>query len=167
MIFRCFYPSDVARRWDTYLTRPPKNPAELESASELILGHFTSSTFFPEIAANGLLPDQNKERATEDGLPSDEHSVYLLPRFDRFYMDRAVKSHGGEALIIEVIVFRAALSADQEWFAPIDLPITDAMDALSKTMCGGACRHLGPVRAHQILSIRTSDGVILMGKDTE
>jgi len=167
MILRCFYPSDLNRRWDTYISRGPKNRAELESASELILGHFTSSTFLPSIIAGGLTPDTNKERATNDGLPSDDRSVYLLTTFDRFYLDRAVKSHGGEPLVIEVKVLRAALTADEEWLAPIELPITDSLDALYKTMCGGACKHLGPVPPRQILSIRRTDGRILMGKDTE
>ena len=166
MTLRCFYPSDATRR-NNYLTRPPADRAELDVASEIILGHFTSSNFLTSIQTNGLIPDAKKERAIDDNLPSDETSVYLLTRFDRFYMKRVVKFHGGEALIIEVKVPRFSLSADEEWLAPIELPITDAAEALYKTMCGGSCKHLGSIVPDRILSIRTADGTILVGNDTE
>ena len=155
------------RQWSEYLSRPPKNRAELDSASEIILGHFTSSKFFPSIKTNGLIPDTEKERAMDDNLHSDEISVYLSTTFQRFYMDRVVKCHSGEALIVEVKVPRSALRADEEWLAPIELPISDAAEALYQTMCGGSCKHLGPIVPERILSVRAADGTILMGSDSE
>jgi len=103
----------------------------------------------------------------DDNLPSDENSVYLLTRFDRFYMKRVIKFHGGEALIVEVRVHRSELSADEEWITTDERPIDDATEALYRTMCGGSCKHLGPIRPNRILSIRTADGTILVGNDTE
>ena len=119
MILRCFYPSDVRRGSAQYLSRPPRNRAELDSASEIILGHFTSSKFLASIKTNGLIPDIKKERAMDDNLPSDETSVYLLTTFDRFYMNRAVKFHGGEALIIEVKVPRRTLQTSARSEMPV------------------------------------------------
>jgi hypothetical protein len=125
----------------------------LDSASEIILGHFTSSKFLASVKTNGLIPDIKKERAMDDTPPSDETSVYLRTTFDRFYMNRAVKFHGGEALIIEVKVPRRTLRADEAWIAPDERPIRDASEALYRTMCGGQCKHLGAVVPDQILSI--------------
>jgi hypothetical protein len=167
VILRCFYPADVARRFGEYRSRPPIDPSELYAASEVILGHFTSSKFLPTITRNGLVPDRDKERAIDDNLPSDDVSVYLSTTFQRFYMERAVKAHGGEAIVVEVKVPRTSLSADEEWLAPTELPITDPADALYKTMCGGSCKHLGPILLARILSMRTADGTILIGSDTE
>jgi len=167
VILRCFYSSDVKRGMWEYLSRPPTNRAELDSASEIILGHFTSSRFLPSIKTTGLLPDREKQRAMDDNLPSDQSSVYLSTTFQRFYMKRVVKCHGGEALIVEVRVPRSSLSADEEWITPAERPIRDAGDALCRTMCGGSCKHFGAIIPDRILSIRTADGTILIGGDTE
>jgi len=51
VILRCFYPSDYSRQGN-YLTRPPENRTELDAASQIILGHFTSSKFLTSIKAN-------------------------------------------------------------------------------------------------------------------
>ena len=103
----------------------------------------------------------------DDNLPSDDCSVYLSTTFQRFYMERVVKYHGGQALIVEVKVPQSTLTADEEWLAPIELPITDAADALYRTMCGGSCKHRGAILLDRILSIRTAGGEILIGSDTE
>jgi hypothetical protein len=167
VILRCFYPSDVKRRFGQYFSRPPGDRAELDSASEIILGHFTSSTFLQSITTNGLLPDKAKQRVMDDNLPSDGSSVYLSTTFQRFYMERVVRFHGGKALIIEVRVRRSALTADEEWLEPAERPECDADEALYRTMCGGSCKHIGSVLPDQILSIWAADGTVLIGNDTE
>jgi hypothetical protein len=61
---------------------------------------FTSSIFLDSLRWNGLLPDTNKERTGEDGVPSDSESVYLCSSFDRFYLRRAVERFRGSGIMV-------------------------------------------------------------------
>lgn len=127
-------------------------------ATEFILGHFTSSTFISSILEHGLLPDVEKSRAIDDRIPSDSESVYLATTFDRSYVDRAMRHHGGEGIAVEVQVFRSALFADEAQSAPATLEQNSPEIALYLSMCGGACKHKGPILLSQILSITDFHG---------
>jgi len=143
------------------LSRGPRNRAEFDVASQFILGHFTTSAFLPSILKDGLTPDEHKERAVDDNVPSHKKSVYLLTAYDRFYMRRATDHHGGEPISIEVCVDKSALSADEGQLSPRDLATLGAEDALYVSMCGGACKHVGNVPLASILSICDAHGTII------
>jgi len=157
-VLRCFYPDDFQRRAPHYLSRGPRSRAEFDAAHQFILGHFTSSNFLERILTDGLVPDTYKKRAVDDNLPSDTNSVYLLTTFDRFYANRAVKHHGGHAIIIEVLVERRRLSADEGQISAFVLPTVDSEEALYLSMCGGACKHHGVIVIENILSIHDMYG---------
>ncbi len=161
MVLKCFHQSDFARDWSNYLSRVPGNRAEFDAATHFILGHFTTSTFLPNILKDGLTPDEHMERAVDDNVPSDNTSVYLAATYDRFYMKRATKYHGGEAISIEVLVNKASLSADEAWVGPQDLATIDPDEALYRSMCGGACKHRGKVPIENILSICDAHGTVI------
>lgn len=146
MTIRCFDPTDHGRDWSSYRSRPPDTRQELESATHLILGHFTTSTFLDSILQHGLIPDSSKERAMDDNQPSDTESVYLTAMYDRFYQDRAVEHHGGEAIVVEVLVERASLVAD-ECSLPLAFQTRPPEEALFLSLCCHAqsCKHRGPI----------------------
>jgi len=153
MLLRCFHQSDFDRNWSNHLSRSPRSRAEFDAATQFILGHFTTSTFLSGILRNGLMPDERKERAVDDNVPSDSTSVYLATTYDRFYMSRATRHHGGEPISIEVHVEKTALLADEGQLSSHDLAILDPEGALYVSMCGGACKHPGTVQLKNILSI--------------
>jgi hypothetical protein len=161
MVVRCFDPNDVGKVGIECLSQPPRSRAEFDSATEFVLGHFTSSTFLSNILKEGLQPDVRKERAVADNLPSDGESVYLSTRFDRYYLKRAIDFHGGIGILIDVQVLRSSLTADEEWLSVDQCVNLDANEALYRTMCGGSCRHVGPISLSHILSIRTTDGELV------
>jgi hypothetical protein len=161
MLVRCFYPEDIRRWWPDYLSSGPKSRAIFDGATEFIVGHFTSSKFLPEILEHGLIPDFHKERAVDDNLPSDNQSVYLLTNYDRYYLERAVKYNGNEAISIEVQVPHLRLRADEGQLSPQTLSTVDQEEALYLSMCRGACKHLGPISPPCILSIHASNGRLL------
>ena len=158
MLVRCFHPGDALLEWSTFKSGLPIYEKEFPLATEFILGHFTSSAFLPSILEHGLLPDVEKSRAVDDRVPSDSESVYLATTFDRYYVDRAAKHHGGEGIAVEVQVFRSALFADEGQLAPATLEQNSPEMALYLSMCGGACKHKGPILLSQILSITDFHG---------
>lgn len=162
---RCFYPDDLKREWSYHLSRPPQSRAEFDQARQFILGHFTSSTFLDRIPKEGLAPDTKKERVIDDNLPSDPESVYLLATFDRFYLHRAIKHHGGRGIMIEVAVERRQLTADEGQINPFVRSTVDAEEALYLSLCGGACKHRGGVAVKNILSIHDMDGTQLYARE--
>jgi hypothetical protein len=165
MLLRCFHADDLGKAWNERLSRGPRNREEFNAATEFILGHFTTSAFLPSILKDGLQPDVRKERAMDDNLLSDNRSVYLATTFDRFYLDRAPKFHGGAGIIIEARVPRSDLSADEEWLNAHEQATLDRDEALYRSMCGGACKHAGPISLDRILSITATDGTIIWGSE--
>ncbi len=160
MLVHCFHSGDVVREFFSYQSGPPRDEKEFLSATEFILGHFTSSFFLSSILEHGLLPDVEKTRATDDGVPSDSKSVYLATTFDRYYLRRAVERHRGEGLVVEVQVFRSALLADESQSASANLEQASPDEALYLSMCGGACKHRGLIPSSQILSITDCRGLM-------
>ena len=161
MILQCFHQSDFARDWSNYASRGPIDRAEFSAANQFILGHFSTSTFLSSIMKHGLTPDAHEDRTVDDDVPSDSMSVYLLTTYDRFYMERATKYHGGEAISIEIRVNKYALSADEAQLHHYDLTTLDDEEALYVSMCGGACKHNGAIPLASILSIYDANGTIL------
>ena len=155
---RCFYADDVLRDWSSYRSGGPSSLNELREAPSLILGHMSSSTFLPSIITKGLAPDTGRERASKDQLYSDPDCVYLLTRFDRFYLNRATQSHGGEPIILEVQAKRSRLVADENALSPARMKDVDQDTALYESMCFGACKHRGPIPPEHILGIFNADG---------
>ena len=149
-VIRCFFPDDARRSWADFKSSAPRNPEELASCSEVILGHFTSSTFFESIDRDGLVPDIKKERAVEDDLPSDLTSVYLAATFDRFYLKRAVKNHGGAGLIVVVRVDIRSLLADDASLKPADLGLSSKQQ-LYLSLQFGSCKHRGPIERSRVI----------------
>jgi hypothetical protein len=161
MLLRCFHQSDFDRDWSNYLSRGPRNQAEFEAATQFILGHFTTTNFLSRILEHGLMPDEHKDRAVDDNVPSDSTCVYLATTYDRFYINRATRYHGGEPISIEVRVDKTALLADEGQLSPRDLATLDPEEALYVSMCGGACKHRGTVPLKNILSICDAYGSII------
>ncbi len=161
MVLTCFHQSDFSRAWPNYLSQGPRDRAEFNAASHFILGHFTTSIFLPNILKDGLTPDKDKERTIDDNVPSDTRSVYLATTYDRYYMRRATTYHGGEAIIVEVYVDKAALTADEEKLSPRELATLDPEEALYRSMCGGGCKHRGDIPLKNILSILDAHGKII------
>jgi hypothetical protein len=161
MLLRCFHQSDFDRNWSNYLSRCPRNRAEFDAAIQFILGHFTTTTFLSKILKYGLMPDEHKERAIDDNVPSDSTSVYLATTYDRYYMNRATCHHGGEPISIEVRVDKTALLADEGQLSPQHLATLDPEEALYVSMYGGACKHRGTVPLKDILSICDAYGTII------
>ena len=158
MLIRCFHPRDVFREVLTFKSRLPICEKEFPFATEFVLGHFTSSAFLPSILDHGLLPDVEKSRAIDDRVPSDSESVYLATTFDRYYVERATRHHGGEGIAVEVRVFRSVLFADEGQLQSAALEQNSPEMALYLSMCGGACKHKGPILPSQILSITDFHG---------
>ena len=161
MRLKCFHKSDSQRDWSSSRSRPPRSREELDSATEVILGHFTSSIFLENILQHGLMPDIHKERAVDDRVPSDNESVYLTATYDRLYPERAVVHHGGRPIVVEVLVDRRSIVADEGALSPHDLATCAADEALYLSLCLGACKHPGPIPLASILSITYLDGSII------
>ena len=158
---QCFYISDSKRSYPYYRSKPPQSREEFDFITEFVLGHFTSSSFLDSIMNDGLLPDIYNERAIADGVPSDNQSVYLTPNYSRFYADRAVQHHKGRAIVIDVLVERQSVVADESALSPEDLLASDASTALYHSLCFGACKHPGAIGLSSILTITELDGTII------
>ena len=161
---RCFHPGGLCPDAEPLQSKPPQSEDEFRSASEFILGHFTSSVFLDSILKYGLIPDVDGSRAIEDGLRSDSESVYLATRIDRLYLKRAIQHHNGKGIAVEVQVPRSALLADENYLAPSELERISPETALYLSMCSGACKHRGPIPQAQILSITDCHGLSMYKK---
>ncbi len=159
-IFRFFDPADATRE-SLYRVKRPQTLDELMSYTHLVLVHFTSSVFLDSIRRHGLTPDTAKERAIDDGVPSDHLSVYLSTHYERFYLERAVKHHGGEGMMVVVQVERAALLADESALSDMDRARHPPDTQLFLSLCFGACKHPGPITGEKIVGIYTAAGVLL------
>lgn len=156
--FHCFDPLDAGRNWSNYRSRAPVTRDELFSYSHLVLGHFTSTTFLPSILAHGLIPDYNHDRIMDRTLPSDRHSVYLCARYDRFYIDRVIKHHGGAALAIVVNLPVAALAPDECALSPVDRKRHPLDSQLFLSLSFGACKHPGVIPTSCFVGIYDVNG---------
>ncbi len=161
MQLKCFDRSDWTRGLYSLRSGPPQSRDDFDRSSEFILGHFTSSVFLESILERGLLPDTEKNRAINDRLPSDCESVYLTARYDRFYAERAVKHHDGEPIVIEVLVDRHSIIADESALSPDELASCTVDEALYRSLCCGSCKHPGPVLLTSILTISDLKGSII------
>lgn len=160
MLLRCFHPADHNKDFFARRSKPPPDRAHFDQATEFILGHLTSSVFLESIVSQGLIPDPYKERAKDANLPSDSKAVYLAVTYDSFFIDRAKEHHGGDGLIVEVRVSCSALAADECWVGDAEAAEIGSMEALYRSMCAGACKHMGVIGPEKILSIRDSKGVV-------
>ncbi len=77
------------------------------------------------------------------------------------YSKIGTKYHGGETISVEVQVPRLGLRADEGQLSIQTLAMIDQLEALYLSMCGGACKHLGPISPQCILSIHASNGILL------
>ena len=161
MLHRCFHTTDSQRSWSTYRSKPPRSREEFEAATAFILGHFSSSSFLDSILQHGLIPDTFKERSVDDRVPSDNSSVYLATTYDRFYAERAAKHHMGQPIIVEVVVERSKLVADEAALSSCDLETCTPDDALYRSLCFGVCKHNGVISRSSILSISGLDGSVI------
>ena len=161
MRLQCFHISDSQRSCSNYKSKAPQSREEFDSVTEFILGHFTSSSFLDKILKEGLLPDPHKERAIDDRVPSDSKSVYLASTYDWSYAERAVQHHKGKAIVIDVLVERQSVVADESSLSPNDLVTCDSDTALYHSLCLGACKHPGAIGLSSILSIAELDGTII------
>ena len=100
----------------------------------------------------------------DDNLPSDNESVYLTTIYDRYYMKRAVDYHQGAPIVVEVIVQKRSLRADEGQLSRAALASNSDTDALYLSMCAGACKHNGPIPVECILSISDAEGNRLSGE---
>ena len=165
MRLKCFHRSDCSRDYNYYKSRSPKSLDELNTATQMILGHFTSSSFLDGIAREGLIPDTGKVRAIDDRVSSDDASVYLTARYDLVYLTRAVANHGGRPIVVEVLVDCSALVADEGALSPADAALAKPDEALYLSLCLGSCKHSGPIPLSAILSITEADGTMIYERE--
>lgn len=161
MRLRCFDATDGSKDFFSRLSKPPKSRSEFDHATEFILGHFTSSAFLESILQYGLIPDTENSRSTNDRLLCDKSAVYLTTGYDKFYAERAVNSHGGRPIVIQVLVNRASLAADENSLNQHDMNACSPDEALYRSMCFGACKHTESISLDAILSISEIDGSVL------
>ena len=164
-VLQCFDVLDVTRNVATHKSKAPCSFDVLQRYSNLILGHFTSSVFLSSIRKNGLCPDDKKQRSIDDGLLSDNSSIYLSARFDRFYLDRAVTNHGGSGLIVVVRAPIDQLRPDVNALSESERNCMPFEHQLFSSLQFGACVHRGPILLNRILGIYDERAVALLGHE--
>ena len=97
-------------------------------------------------------------KVSKDDLHNDLKCVYLSPKLDRFFIDRAVHHRGGEGLVVVVRAKRQSLEADENALAPSDLEVLAADDALWLSLRFGQCKHRGMIPRSQISGIYGANG---------
>jgi hypothetical protein len=67
----------------------------------------------------------------------------------------------GQPIIVEVVVGRSKLVADEAALSLCDLAICTPDEALYRSLCLGVCKHPGSISLSSILSISRLDGAVI------
>lgn len=139
---------------------------EFFNADKIILGHFTTSKFLPNILEHGLQPPSITKNYSNDDMlhPGDENYIYLAANYDRAFSKNAVKKYGGEEILLIVSVERKYLELDDlmQKYSSKNISLNDPcilFDALTTDLYP-QCRTQKPISPDRIISI-------LSAKDNE
>tara|TARA_Y100000034_G_scaffold117517_1_gene157070 strand:+ start:751 stop:1248 length:498 start_codon:yes stop_codon:yes gene_type:complete len=135
---------------------------QISNFDNLILGHHTSDTFLDSIIENGLLTPAQTGNSFEDGLPSDQSTVYLASTFDNYWLARATEKYGGNGIIVVVEVPRRNLLPDKEGRTLTE----DDNSSLFHSIMRTGCKHKGKINPWNIKEIYNSSGDIIYGGTT-
>jgi hypothetical protein len=130
---------------------------QIKNFDNLVLGHHTSDIFLDSIIENGLLTPAQTGNSFEDGLSSDQNSVYLASTFDNYWLDRATEKYGGTGIVVVVEVPRRNLLSDKEGW---NLTEDDNISLFYSIMKTG-CKHKGKINPWNIKEIYNSSGDII------
>lgn len=155
----CFDPADLKLKWSSRRSRSPNTLEELQACTDVVLGHVTDSNYLASIIVNGLIPDPERNRGISDGLPSDGNCVYLMAKLDTHYFGR--NRHRGDCAIVVVVeVERTSLNADENWVS--EGTAGDPGQLLYISLCGGACKHIGPITPECLTAVYSESGALLL-----
>lgn len=118
IILECFRPENLTAAWHERRVWVPDSFQEFARFTHLTLAHFTSSTIVGAILDCGIQPRAGGAKAIEDGCHAEPGDVYLCSGVDKFYIQRAVKAHGGVGVAVVVRLPVSMLRADANILAP-------------------------------------------------